>query len=176
MNAWQTPAPAPPETAAAETHLSNIKQLTFEGENAEAYFSFDGRRLVFQSTHGGGGCDQIYTINVDGSGLTRVSSGKGRTTCGFFYPDGQHILYASTFKGSEACPPKPDFSRGYVWPVYDTYDIYRGGRGRQRDRAVDDHARVRRRGDHREGRHHRVHERARRRHGNLLDARGWHAA
>ena len=125
LNAWQTPAPAPPETAVAEPHLSNIKQLTFEGENAEAYFSFDGRRLVFQSTPRSGGCDQIYTINVDGSALTRVSNGKGRTTCSFFYPDGQHIVYASTFKGSEACPRKPDFSRGYVWPVYDTYDIYR---------------------------------------------------
>ena len=124
LSAWQTPTPSRP-SAAAERHLSNIRQLTFEGENAEAYFSFDGRRLVFQSTPRGGGCDQIYTINVDGSGLTRVSNGKGRTTCGFFYPDGQHILYGSTFKGSETCPPKPDFSRGYVWPVYDTYDIYR---------------------------------------------------
>jgi TolB protein len=125
LSAWQTPTPASQPRAAAERHLSNIRQLTFEGENAEAYFSFDGRRLVFQSTPRGGGCDQIYTIHVDGSGLTRVSNGKGRTTCGFFYPDGQHILYASTFKGSETCPPKPDFSRGYVWPVYDTYDIYR---------------------------------------------------
>ena len=124
LNAWQAPAPASLQ-AGPETHLSNIKQLTFEGENAEAYFSFDGRRLVFQSTHRVGGCDQIYTMNVDGTALTRVSNGKGRTTCGFFYPDGQHILYGSTFKGSEACPPKPDFSRGYVWPVYDTYDIYR---------------------------------------------------
>ena len=125
LSAWQTPTPASRPAAAAERHLSNIRQLTFEGENAEAYFSFDGRRLVFQSTPRGGGCDQIYTINVDGSGLTRVSNGKGRTTCAFFYPDGQHILYGSTFKGSETCPPKPDFSRGYVWPVYDTYDIYR---------------------------------------------------
>ena len=125
LSAWQTPTPASRPGAAAERHLSNIRQLTFEGENAEAYFSFDGRRLVFQSTPRGGGCDQIYTINVDGSGLMRVSNGKGRTTCAFFYPDGQHILYGSTFKGSETCPPKPDFSRGYVWPVYDTYDIYR---------------------------------------------------
>jgi TolB protein len=123
----QAPAPASPAAAASETHLSNVTQLTFGGENAEAYFSFDGRRLVFQSTPRGGGCDQIYTMNVDGSALTRVSDGKGRTTCGFFYPDGQHILYGSTFKGSEACPPKPDYSRGYVWPVYDTYDIYRAG-------------------------------------------------
>ena len=125
LSAWQTPPPASGGGPTAERHLSNIRQLTFEGENAEAYFSFDGRRLVFQSTPRGGGCDQIYTINVDGSGLTRVSNGKGRTTCGFFYPDGQHILYGSTFKGLETCPPKPDFSRGYVWPVYDTYDIYR---------------------------------------------------
>jgi TolB protein len=109
----------------SEPHLANVRQLTFGGENAEAYFSFDGRKLVFQSTQGGAGCDQIYTMNVDGTGLTRVSSGKGRTTCAFFYPDGRRILYASTFKGGEACPPKPDFSRGYVWPVYEAYDIYR---------------------------------------------------
>jgi TolB protein len=127
LHAWQAPAPASPASPAAERHLSNVQQLTFEGENAEAYFSFDGRRLIFQSTPRGGGCDQIYTINVDGSALTRASNGKGRTTCSFFYPDGQHILYASTFKGSDTCPPKPDFSRGYVWPVYDTYDIYRAG-------------------------------------------------
>jgi Tol biopolymer transport system component len=125
LHARQAPGPGSSPGPAAETHLSNITQLTFGGENAEAYFSFDGRRLVFQSTPRGGGCDQIYTMNVDGSALTRVSNGTGRTTCGFFYPDGQHILYGSTFKGSEACPPKPDFSRGYVWPVYDTYDIYR---------------------------------------------------
>jgi TolB protein len=130
IDAWQVSAPSasPP----AESHLSNIKQLTFDGENAEAYFSFEGRRLIFQSTHGGAGCDQIYTMGVDGSNLTRVSSGKGRTTCSFFYPDGKHILYGSTVRGGDACPPKPDFSRGYVWPVYDSYDIYRAnadGRG-----------------------------------------------
>jgi len=130
LGAWQDapssqPAVAAPPIATSEPHLSNLKQLTFEGENAEAYFSFDGRRLIFQSTHGGAPCDQIYTMNVDGTGLARVSSGKGRTTCSFFYPDGNHILYASTFKGGDACPPKPDFSRGYVWPVYETYDIYR---------------------------------------------------
>jgi len=117
--------PASPPANVSEPHLANLRQLTFGGENAEAYFSFDGRKLILQSTQSGAGCDQIYTMHVDGTGLTRVSSGKGRTTCGFFYPDGQRILYASTFKGGEACPPKPDFSRGYVWPVYETYDIYR---------------------------------------------------
>jgi TolB protein len=131
LQAWPPsvrPAQNPPASVPAnvsEPHLAKIRQLTFGGENAEAYFSFDGRKLIFQSTQGGAGCDRIYTINVDGSDLTRVSSGKGRTTCAFFYPDGRRILYASTFKGGEACPPKPDFSRGYVWPVYETYDIYR---------------------------------------------------
>ena len=123
LNAWQAASPA--STPAPEPHLSNVTQLTSDGENAEAYFSFDGRKLIFQSTHGDAACDQIYTMNVDGSGLTRVSSGKGRTTCSFFYPDGKHILYGSTHTGGDACPPKPDFSRGYVWPIYDTYDIYR---------------------------------------------------
>jgi TolB protein len=108
-----------------ERHLADVRQLTFGGENAEAYFSFDGRQLIFQSTRDGHACDQIYAMKTDGSDLRRISNGQGRTTCSFFYPDDGHVLYASTFLGGEACPPKPDFSRGYVWPVYDTYDIYK---------------------------------------------------
>ena len=115
-------SPQPPDTA-KEVRLSNVKQLTFGGENAEAYFSPDGSELVFQSTRDGAGCDQIFTIRTDGTHLRRVSSGEGRTTCGYFTPDQQHIVYASTHLGGPACPPRPDFSRGYVWPVYDTYDI-----------------------------------------------------
>jgi Tol biopolymer transport system component len=117
-------AQAGPETA-KETHLANVKQLTFGGENAEAYFSFDGTELIFQSTRDGAGCDQIYAMRVDGTGLRRVSSGEGRTTCAYFTPDKRHVVYASTHLGGTGCPPKPDFSRGYVWPVYDTYDIFK---------------------------------------------------
>jgi TolB protein len=125
------------QTAAAprEPHLANLRQLTFGGENAEAYFSFDGTRLIFQSTRGDWGCDQIYTMNIDGSAQTRVSTGKGRTTCSFFYPDGRSILYASTHLASAACPPKPTFELGYVWPIYASYDIFRAnpdGSGLQR--------------------------------------------
>jgi Tol biopolymer transport system component len=122
-----TPPPPPPGdalTVGQETHLANMRQLTFEGENAEAYFSFDGKKLIFQNTTPPG-CDQIYTMNLDGTARTLVSTGKGRTTCAFFYPDGEHFVYASTHLGGEACPPKPDPSKGYVWPVYATYDIFR---------------------------------------------------
>jgi Tol biopolymer transport system component len=108
-----------------ESHLSNIRQLTFGGENAEAYFSADGKRLIFQATRDGGRCDQMFTMNIDGSDLRRISSGEGRTTCGYYYPDGQHVLYASTHGGGRECPPLPDFSRGYVWPIYSSYEIYR---------------------------------------------------
>ncbi len=111
--------------SSVEKHLRNIRQLTHGGENAEAYFSPDGKRLIFQSTRAGASCDQIYTINIDGTGERRVSTGQGRTTCGYFYPGGQDILYASTHGTGPECPPKPDFSRGYVWPIYDAYDIYR---------------------------------------------------
>jgi Tol biopolymer transport system component len=107
-----------------EKHLANIKQLTDDAENAEAYFSFDGQRLSFQSTRVHG-CDQIYTMNIDGSDLRRISNGEGRTTCSFYYPDGKHILYASTHLAGAACPATPDQSLGYVWPVYDAYDIFR---------------------------------------------------
>ena len=121
-----TPAPAVVrEPLKGEKHLANIRQLTFGGENAEAYFSRDGERLVFQSTSGEHACDQIFTMKLDGSDRRRVSTGDGRTTCGYFAPDGQQIVYASTHLGAKACPPKPDFSRGYVWPIYDTYDIFR---------------------------------------------------
>ena len=117
--------PASPAPAGVERHLRNIRQLTFGGENAEAYFSADGTRLIFQTTRDGIPCDQIFTMKTDGSDLRRVSTGKGRTTCGYFYPGGKEILFASTHKGGDACPPKPSFERGYVWPIYDTYDIYR---------------------------------------------------
>ena len=118
----------PPQPPAAEKHLSNIRQLTHGGENAEAYFSKDGKRLVFQSTREGVPCDQIFTINVDGTGERRVSNGKGRTTCGYFYPGGtagEDIVFASTHGMDAACPPKPSYERGYVWPVFDSYEIYR---------------------------------------------------
>lgn len=107
-----------------EVHLKNIRQLTFGGENAEAYFSFDGTRLIFQSRPPGAGCDQIYTMDLNGGDRKLVSTGKGRTTCSYFYPSGDKILYSSTHLHGDACPPEPDFSKGYVWPVYSTYDVF----------------------------------------------------
>ena len=150
-------------------HLRNIRQLTFGGENAEAYFSPDGTRLIFQSTREGVPCDQIFTMKIDGSDLKRVSTGKGRTTCGYFYPGGKDILYASTHKAIEACPPKPSFARGYVWPIYDGYDIYRANPDGSNLRPLtttpgyDAEATIAPDG------HDRVHDRARRRHGDLHD-------
>jgi len=117
-------APVPPWS---EPRLANLRQLTFGGENAEAYFSADGQRLIYQHTAdptSDGSCDQMYTMRVDGSDRRKVSDG-GRTTCGFFYPDGGGILYASTHLDGLACPPRPSFARGYVWPIYDAYDIFR---------------------------------------------------
>jgi TolB protein len=107
-----------------EKHLRNIRQLSFGGENAEAYFSADGKKLIFQSTREGVECDQIFEMNIDGSGLRMLSNGKGRTTCSYYYPSGNQILYSSTHLASPACPPKPDYSRGYVWAIYPGYDIF----------------------------------------------------
>lgn len=107
-----------------EKRLRNIKQLTFGGENAEAYFSSDSKRLIFQSKRDGRACDQIYTMNIDGSNVKMVSKGEGRTTCSYFFKNGKKILYASTHLGSKDCPPNPDFSKGYVWAIYPTYDIF----------------------------------------------------
>ena len=107
-----------------EVHLTNLRQLTFGGENAEAYFSFEGSQLIFQSTREGVPCDQIFTMGLDGSDLRMVSTGDGRTTCGYFYPGGESILYASTHLGAAECPPPPSFEFGYVWALFDSYDIF----------------------------------------------------
>jgi Tol biopolymer transport system component/membrane-associated protease RseP (regulator of RpoE activity) len=107
-----------------EKHLQEIRQLTFGGENAEAYFSPDGKHLIYQSTPPGASCDQEYVMDLATGESKRVSSGKGRTTCGYFdYPESDRIVYATTEGGGDACPPRPDYSKGYVWAVYDSYDI-----------------------------------------------------
>jgi TolB protein len=108
-----------------EKHLANIKQLTFGGENAEAYFSFDGKKLSFQSKRGERQCDQIYTMNIDGSDVKMVSTGFGRTTCSYYLKNGREIIYASTHLGAKECPPPVDFSKGYAWAVYPAYDIFK---------------------------------------------------
>ena len=106
-----------------EVHLRNIRQLTFGGQNAEAYFSRSGRQIIFQRQEADSGCDQEFVMNVDGTGLHRVSSGKGRTTCGYFFDDDRRIFYSTTEHGGAACPPRPDYSKGYVWALYN-YDVY----------------------------------------------------
>jgi Tol biopolymer transport system component len=106
-----------------ERHLVDIRQLTNGGENAEAYFSHDGEWLTFQSTRDGRTCDQQYVMRLDGSGLTRISDGRGKTTCGFFLPGDRRLFFASSTAHDSACPPKPDPSKGYVWPL-DRFDIY----------------------------------------------------
>ena len=116
------------QPANTEKRLTNLRQLTSGGENAEAYFSADGARLIYQSTRPEYPCDQIYTMQVDGTDVRRVSTGTGRTTCGYFYPGEGGILFASTHERSTECPPRPSYARGYVWPVYEGYDIYRADR------------------------------------------------
>ncbi len=118
----------------SEHHLTNIRQLTFGGDNAEAYFSPDGEYLVFQSNNKDWGleCDQIFVMHVDSAANNphykprMVSTGKGRTTCSYFMPDGKHILYASTHEADEACPPTPAprADHKYLWSVYPTFDVY----------------------------------------------------
>lgn len=108
-----------------EIRLADVRQLTFGGENAEAYWSPDGAELVFQSTRSPHDCDQIYRMPLSNpAALSMVSNGLGRTTCGYFTADGERIVYSSTYASDQACPTPPDRSRGYVWPIYDTYQIY----------------------------------------------------
>jgi Tol biopolymer transport system component len=108
-----------------ETHLRDVRQLTFGGENAEAYFSPDGTQLIYQRTLPDGGCDQQYVLDLATGEEKMVSTGKGRTTCGYYdWPEADRIVWASTESGGEACPPNPDRSQGYVWALYETYELY----------------------------------------------------
>lgn len=119
-----TLAPDNPLELPSEKHLRNVRQLTFGGENAEAYFSPDGAQLTFQSKRDGRECDQIYTMRADGSGTHMISTGMGTTTCSYFLPKQKRILFSSTHLGGRECPPRPDRSKGYVWPIYPSFDIF----------------------------------------------------
>jgi TolB protein len=108
----------------AEPRLANLRRLTHSGQNAEAYFSADGQRLIFQATWPGlNECDQIFSMDLNGRDLRQISNGLGRTTCGYFFPAGDRVVFSSTHRAGAECPPKPDYSHGYVWPL-DRYDIY----------------------------------------------------
>jgi hypothetical protein len=131
------PAAAPGGHALPEEkRLADMRQLTLEGENAEAYWAFGRRELVLQRRAGDAACDRIYRMPLAGflpgdppregvPPLVPVSSGDGATTCAYFFPGDREVLYASTHLGGAACPPKPDHSQGYVWPLYDTFDIFK---------------------------------------------------
>jgi len=107
-----------------ETHLKNITMITEDGENAEAYLSFDESKLSFQATFGELECDQIFTMNIDGTDKKLVSTGNGRTTCAYFLPGDERVIYSSTHLADENCPPVPDRAKGYVWQLYDSFDIF----------------------------------------------------
>ncbi len=114
-----------------ETHFKSLRQVTFGGDNAEAYWSFDDTQLVFQSNYKvwGVACDQMFLMNVNdtfkNSKPPMISTGKGRTTCAYFLPDNKHFVYASTHLVDENCPDVPLRENGkYVWPVYDSFDIF----------------------------------------------------
>ena len=114
-----------------EKHFKNIQQITFGGDNAEAYWSFDDNKIIFQSNNKDWGveCDQMFLMNVGETFESKIppmlSTGKGRTTCSYFLPDNKHIIYSSTHEGHHECPEAVLRKNGkYIWPIYDTYDIY----------------------------------------------------
>jgi len=123
--------PVPPTAVVAdslirpgETHFKHLWQLTFGGQNAEAYWSENGDQLIWQSTRDDWPCDQEYVMDLRTGHVTRVSNGKGRTTCGYFYDHDERVFFASTHLGGDSCPPMPDYSHGYVWAVTPSYDIF----------------------------------------------------
>jgi Tol biopolymer transport system component len=119
---------------AGEKYFKNVRQLTFGGDNAEAYWSYDGKSIVFQKTNPKEGvfCDQIFAGKLPLTDAqkftpTMIGIGKGRSTCAYFLPDGKHIIYASTHLGADSCPPVPDrakYGNKYIWPLYNSYDIF----------------------------------------------------
>jgi len=117
---------APPDTLREprEVHLRNVRQLTFGGENAEAYWAPDGKRLILQSKREPFACDQIFVLDVESGRTQLVSTGRGRTTCSYFLPGTDRIVYASTHAAADTCPAPPDHSQGYVWKLYRTFEIY----------------------------------------------------
>ena len=124
VGAADTPPGDSLSSVTGERHLKNIRQLTTGRQNAEAYFSFDGRRLIFQSTRDGRGCYQQYVMGLDGEGPVRmVSTGLGTTTCGYFLPGDRRVLFSSTHVKDPACPPKPSSQGRYLWAL-DDYDIF----------------------------------------------------
>lgn len=118
-----------------EKHLQNIQQLTFGGDNAEAYFSPNGKKLCFQSNNKKWGldCDQIFDMTIakalvdTGYRPPKISNGLGRTTCSYYMPNGKDIIYASTFKGSASCPEVTHIQGKYLWNIYPDYEIYVAG-------------------------------------------------
>lgn len=122
------------EVSTQEKHFSNLRQLTFGGDNAEAYFSFDGKKLSFQSNNQAWGlkCDQIFWMDIEEAADNRiyqplnVSNLQGRTTCSYYMPDNKRIIYASTFKSGAECPPAPETSGRYLWSIDPNYDIFIG--------------------------------------------------
>ena len=126
LAAAAAPAPAP-SLFPGEDRLSALRQLTFGGENAEAYWSFDGTKLSLQAHQGAVPCDRIYSLTVaeDPPRLSPISNGQGVTTCSHFLLGDREVIYSSTQLGGAACPPRPDHSLGYVWPLHEAYDVFR---------------------------------------------------
>ncbi len=124
----------PTASLPGEPHLANVHQLTSTGTQAEAYFSRDGQWITFQSSREGRSCDQQYVMKVDGTALKRVSNGKGKTTCGWFLPDGKTLFFGSSHANQAECPPKLDPAKGYVWGLdpFDIYTVNRDGTGLKR--------------------------------------------
>ncbi len=122
-DAWNAGPEGVDRALPGEHHLRNVQQFTFGGENAEAYWSFDDRYLIFQSTRDDLGCDQIFTLELATGEVVQLTN-EGRTTCAYFLPGSDRVLFASTHATSPDCPPVPDRSMGYVWPLYPGYEIY----------------------------------------------------
>lgn len=114
------------DALSTDMHMHNVSKLTHDGDNGEAYFSSDGKQLIYQSSRGEQKCDKIWTMKIDGSDKRRVSPDHGAHTCSFFYPGNEQIIFASTSHLAGECPPKPTFpsSVRYAWPLY-PYSIFK---------------------------------------------------
>jgi TolB protein len=122
--ALQQPNSLPVQAEPKERHLVNIRQLTFGGQNAEAYWNMDGTKLVYQTRQPEFPDEQIFEMNADGSDKHLVSAGKGRCTCSYFLPDGSRIYFSSTHERNPGPQASVDMSKGYVWMVNPDLALY----------------------------------------------------
>ena len=110
--------------------IENVQQLSFQGDNGEAYFNSDDSKVIFQSKRNNNNCDKLYIVDINGNNLTEFVAKDGAFTCAYFSLDDRYIFFSSTMHLGSECPEiyKDPNPRKYIWPLRD-YEIFRYDNG-----------------------------------------------